>query len=248
MGKLVLTNVTAQYGGVDVSGQTNSLEVQATVAQEVSTTFASAGWEELLGGIVAFKKLMLKGFWDANTVVGPGEPDQTFFNDLGTLVLFSATVTRPQAQSDVAYFGQTLEMTYQIQNQVGKLAGYQLDGSGSGKLVRGKVLDASTQTATGTGTGVTFPAASATQAVYAGIHVTAESGTAAPSLVMTVQSDATGDAWASPTTRFTFPTFNAYGWAFMSLAGPITDTSWRTKWTITGTTPSFTYTVLLGIA
>jgi hypothetical protein len=248
MGKLVLTNVTAQYGGVDVSGQSNSIEVNATVASEVSTNFASQGWEELQGGILAFKKFMLKGFWDANAVVGPGEPDQGFFNDLGQLVLVSASVTRPQAQGDLAYFGQTMEMTYQMTNQVGKLAGFQIDGSGSGKLVRGQVLDPSTQTVTGTGTGVTLPAVTAGQTVYAGIHVTAESGTASPSLVMLVQSDATGDAWASPTTRFTFPTFNAYGWAFMSLAGPITDTGWRTKYTITGNMPSFTYAVLLGVA
>ncbi len=246
MGKLVLFNVTAQVGGVDVSGQSNSIEVNATVASEVATTFNSQGWEELLGGIIAFKKLMLKGFWDANAVVGPGEPDQGFFNDLGQLVLFSASVTRPQAQGDLAYFGQALEMTYQMTNQVGKLAGFQLDGAGSGKLVRGQVLDPSTQTATGTGTGVTLPAVAATQTAFAGIHVSAVSGTT-PALTMLVQSDATGDAWASPTTRFTFPVFNAYGWAFMSLAGPITDTGWRTKWTIAGTTPSFTYTVLLGI-
>jgi hypothetical protein len=246
MGKLVLTNVTAQYGGVDVSGQSNSIEVNATVAQEVSTNFASQGWEELQGGILAFKKFMLKGFWDANAVVGPGEPDQGFFNDLGQLVLVSASVTRPQAQGDLCYFGQTLEMTYQITNQVGKLAGFQLDGSGSGQLVRGQILDASTQTATGTGTGVVLPALDgADDVMFAGIHVATVAGTT-PSLIMTVQSDATGDVWASPTTRFTFPTFNAYGWAFMSLPGPITDTGWRTKWTIAGTLPSFTYTVLLG--
>ena len=40
----------------------------------------------------------------------------------------------------------------------------------------------------------------------------------------------------------------AAGSELVSLAGPLTDTFYRVDWTISGTTPSFSFAVVVGIA
>lgn len=70
------------------------------------------------------------------------------------------------------------------------------------------------------------------------LNVTAASGTA-PSLVVTVQDSPDGTSW---TTRDTFATKTGTGNEVRALPAGL-DTFQRVSWTITGTTPSFTFDV-----
>jgi hypothetical protein len=90
-----------------------------------------------------------------------------------------------------------------------------------------------------TGTAIAMTGPSATQSMYACLHVTAAAGT---NLVVKVQSD---DAigFPSPTDRITFSTMSAVGSQWSSVAGNLsTETHWRVVITIA----SGTFTAMCG--
>lgn len=243
MSKQPLINVTCHVGGLDISGDTNQLDVTLKAAPEKTTNFGSGGWEESIGGLLA-ADWKFKGFWEA--VSPTSEPDQTFFNSLGTVVPVAFSITRPQAQGDVAYFRQAQGVTYTPHEIVGKVRSFDLDLVGTLVSVRGQVLDAETDTATGVGEGIVLPAVGAGQTLYAQVQVIAITGTGGPTFTPVIQSD-TGPTFPAPTARIAFPAFSAYGAAQLSVAGPITDTSYRLSFAITGVTPSVQYVAYIGI-
>lgn len=104
------------------------------------------------------------------------------------------------------------------------------------------------RTTTGSGTAVAVTGPTATQRVYAALHVTAASGTS-PTLAAKIQSAPTA-GFASPTDRVTFTTATVAGWQYASIpVAAITDGWWRVVWTIGGTgSPSFTFAALAGVA
>jgi hypothetical protein len=85
---------------------------------------------------------------------------------------------------------------------------------------------------------------SATQAVFAGLHVLAVSGTDTPTLTVKLQSDAL-EAFGSSADQLTFTAATAVGAQFKTLAGANADTWWRAQWTISGTNPSFTFVLIV---
>lgn len=93
------------------------------------------------------------------------------------------------------------------------------------------------RTTTGNGTAVTGWSRSAGAAVVK-LDVTAASGTT-PSLTVTVQDSPDGSTW---TTRDTFAAKTTTGNETRSLPGGLAPNV-RASWTITGTTPSFTFSV-----
>lgn len=103
------------------------------------------------------------------------------------------------------------------------------------------------RTVTGNGTSVTQAGPTATQRVYAGLSITTVTGTT-PTCVVKLQSAPLAN-FASPTDRITFTSANAAGWQWGTTAlGAITDGFWRATWTIAGTTPSFTFAAVFGVA
>jgi hypothetical protein len=108
---------------------------------------------------------------------------------------------------------------------------------------RGVLLHPPTaRSTTANGTAVAQAGPGAGRTLYAALHVLSASGTT-PSLTVKVQSDdAVG--FPSATDRITFSAANAAGWQWGSVAGDFsTETHLRVTWTITGTTPSFTFAV-----
>lgn len=106
-------------------------------------------------------------------------------------------------------------------------------------------LNTTARTATGNSGGIQLGAVAANQFLYAAVHLTAVSGTT-PTLNLVVQSDTTG--FPSPVTALTFSQMTAAGSAIARVAGPLTDDFFRFQWTIAGTTPSFTFAAVFGIA
>lgn len=101
-----------------------------------------------------------------------------------------------------------------------------------------------TKTSTGNGTDYSLGAVSATQAVYCFLHVTSVSGTDTPTLTVKVQSSADGSSWDDV---ISMTAVTAVGAEVKSVAGANTDTHWRVIWTISGTTPSFSFIAGVGI-
>ena len=135
-----------------------------------------------------------------------------------------------------------------IEGAPGELAMGKLSASSStGPVVRGTLMHPTTtaRSTSSTGTARQLGAVSATQSVYAALHVLSVSGTSTPTLTVTVQSDTVG--FATPTSRVVFSGATAVGAQFGSAAGAITDDYWRVSWTVSGTNPSFLFGVTIGI-
>ena len=116
-------------------------------------------------------------------------------------------------------------------------------GTSKWQLIRGKIeeLNTTARVATGNSPGAALGAVTATQFLYAAVHVTAGTGT----MDIIVESE-TGGAFGSPTTVITFPQFTGAGSGIMRVAGPITDDNYRFKWTL-ASSPSFTFAAVFGI-
>lgn len=223
MAKEVLKNVAILYGGVDLSSDTNELSLGATAAEVDFTNFASAGWREVGVGL-RDAEWSFNGFWEA------AEPDASLFAGVsGTPV--TVTKTYPMVAGDIAYMMRTVRTRYELKGRVGDGAMYGLTLKGDRPMVRGKIIETlDAATANGNGGEVEVGAASATQTIYAALHVLSNSG--GGTLDVTVESDATG--FASPVTRFTFAQVSAVGSQYLTLAGPVTDTFYRAVRVIAG--------------
>ena len=244
MAAFVLDNAKLYVGGYDLSGDSHSINLVTSVEEKDSTTFGSAGYRSRLGGLRTFT-LQGQGFVE----YGVGENDAVLFANLGSTSSLLTVAADGGAAGEIGYFGQALHGRYESFDAVGEIMPFTTDFAGSGSLIRGTILeDAGTaRTSTGNGTARAIGAASASQKLYAGLHVLSVSGTT-PVLTVKVQSD-DASGFASPTDRVTFSAASAVGsqWA-TPVAGAIADTFYRVSWTISGTNPSFLFAVTVGIA
>lgn len=246
MPKLVLTNVRAFAGAVDLTGVTNKVEVEASVDAVDVTSFASAGWTELLGGL-AETSISAAGFFDPGTNLVTDE-DPALFAALGAVGPWSVA---PAGAADLAlaYLTNALEASYKpIQGAVGDAAKFEAEMKGNTRLARGAVLHppGTARTANGTGSAIQLGAVPAGKRLFANLHVLSVAGTT-PSLTARIESDDSA-GFASPTTVLTFNAATAVGGQHASVAGPITDNWFRAAWAISGSSPSFLFLVTAGIA
>jgi hypothetical protein len=246
--KFVLTNCRIFAGAVDLTSNANKVELSSEVEDKETTTFGSAGWKEFLGGL-ASTKIAAEGQWEAGDTT---KVDDDQFANIGTVggwSIIPAAASSTIAVGDLAYLTTALRQKYQLGGAVGDVAPWTCAASGTTKLVRGAVLHVpgTARTATGTGSSFQLGATSATQKLYAALHVYSIAGTASPTLTVKVQSDnATGFPSAADVITFTAAT--AVGGQFSTAAGAITDDWYRVSWTISGTNPSFLFLVTVGIA
>jgi hypothetical protein len=228
------------------------LDLQATmnsgpdvmVEAKPATTLASAGWKEVAAGLRSFQWAS-QGFLE----YGPNTVDEQL--TLAAIAQTHPVTVLPDGQADgaVAYIANALILGTKIQpGPVGELHTYDLRAVGrDAGIARGLVLHprATARTVSGTGVARQLGAVSATQRLWAALHVPAASGTT-PSLTVRVQSDDNA-GFTSPTDRITFTAAAGRTAQMSSVAGAITDQWWRVTWTVTGTTPSFRFSVAAGI-
>lgn len=247
----VLVDCRIYFDSAELTGHSNKVDVKSTVEDLDRTTFSSGGWKERKNGLVD-SEFKLEGFNQAGDL---SYPDDTFWANLGvstkplTFVPKPTTILSPPAVGDLSYLSRVLEVNYAPGGEVGKLWAWTADMSGNWPLARGVVLhpQGTARTTTANGTGVQLGALSATQRLYATLHVLGISGTATPTITVKIQSDDNA-GFSSPTDRITFTAATAIGGQALSVDGAITDDYWRAQWTISGTNPSFLFAVSAGIA
>lgn len=239
MSLLVLTNARIFAGGADLTARSNKAELAAEVEEKEATTFASAGWKELLGGLFS-SALMAEGFWEAGDL---SMVDDEMWANLGVIGAYTVC-PNGAAVGDLAWLMKTLKATYKLGGSPGDIAPWTSGASGSWPLARGKVLHppGTARTATGSGTAVEVAATSATQYDYGTLHVLSVAGTSTPTITVKIQSDVDG-TFASPTDVITFTAATAIGAQISRVIGPVTDTFFRATWTISGSSPSFLFVV-----
>lgn len=242
MGIFVATNAVIFFGSYDLTSDTNEVTSAAQVAEVDVTSFGSGGAQDLKGGIRS-SSIDLKTFLDT-ALTGS---ETAAFAQLATQNNL-VSVCPTGAANDRAMFARALESKAHPGLKVGDAMRLDVHCavSSAEQFLEGWLLQPkTTQTTTGTGTPQAEIAVSSTQKVYGGLHVFSASGTT-PTLAVTVESAAL-IGFGSPTTRLTFATQTTAGSDFQSTAGAITDANWRVKWTVGGTTPSFTFAVVIAI-
>lgn len=237
MAEHVLTGGLILFDGLDLSNSMNQVLLEHSADAKDSTCLGHTT-RRRAGGL---KQSIFSGagFFEA------AEPDKSLFNAVGAADKV-ITVSYSQSLGEVAYFLKAMLGEYQpLGADVGELAGFQLNaGCSDGALIRGTLMELSTQSASGNGTGRQLGAVSATQRVYAALHVLSVS--AGDTIDLKIQSDDNA-GFSSPTDRITFSQASAVGAQFGSLAGAITDDYWRAVWTLGGASISIRFAVAIGI-
>lgn len=229
------------HGALEVACHAKSFAAPKVAVATLDQTALCNTWAVNGAGLKSFA-------WDASLMQdhAANSLDAQLWSQIGAAV---PTTILPAGTTDgsVAYLMSALQLGYiPIDSTIGETAMAAISGNGSGACARGLLMHTPTaRTATGTGTAFQLGAVSASQRVWAALHVQAASGTT-PTLVIKLQSSAT--AGGTYTDRVTFSTASTTGSEWASALGAITHTWWRVTWTITGTSPSFTFGVSAGIS
>jgi hypothetical protein len=240
MAVLVLTDCVAWIDSHDFTTDLNTVNVDASVDDQETTTFGGSGYKTRIGGLRNVESA-LKGNWQS---AASDAVDPNAFADLG-VVDRVATFAPTSTAGSVAYFYQAANLTYNVFGGVGDLAPFdlKLTGSSYAGLVRGQVAKAKgTVSATGVlGSAVQLGAVSSSQYVYCAFHIFGTPGT---TITARIESDNASNFPSAATVATFGPLTTAGGTWVTRTIGPITDDWFRLNVTaITGT-----FTVAAAIA
>jgi hypothetical protein len=160
---------------VDLSCVSNAVALNLKTDVVDCTAFCDAYKDKLAGMTDVICDV--SGFFSADAVTG--NPDHKMFDQLALSNAVLTLCPEVGAFDTVAYFFRpTLSQYTPFEGKVGDMATFKLHGEGAAPLVKGKVMAAqAAKTITGAGTKVNLGAYSATQKLYAALHVFAASGT-----------------------------------------------------------------------
>lgn len=240
MAPIVLTDCVTWIDSHDFTTDLNSVNLDASVDDQETTTFGNAGFKTRTGGLRNVESA-LKGYWQS---AASDAVDPNAFADLGQVDKV-ATIAATSTAGSIAYLFHGVNLTYNVFGGVGDVAPFdlKLTGSNYAGLVRGQIAKAKgTVSATGAlGSAVQLGAVSATQYVYCAFHIFGTPGT---TITARIESDNASN-FPSATTVATFGPLTAAGGTWVTRTiGPITDDWFRLYVTaITGT-----FTVAAAIA
>lgn len=240
-------------GGLDISCSANQLDLSLEADSVECTTFCSGGSREFKQGLKRWTSTAT-GYGDfaaagvTTSALVPGEIIVPANQGSQFNVTWAFTGTEGSAcylsdgvLADLTPIGGTV-------GDMGMLSAMLIPDSAilGSRMVRGLLEANRTVSSSSNTTGsATLGAVSATQKLWASLHVFTLSGTS-PTLDVIVQSDTVG--FGSPTDVITFTQATTRSGQFSSLAGPNTDTFWRVKWTLGGTGgPTAAFAVSIGI-
>lgn len=246
----VLTDVGVFVGGFDLTDGASSIEMGGTCAMNERTHFSSKQYTQYLPGLKTYNA-QVAGFADYGSVTAVSRAFA--LNTVGDqhVVTGLPNVSGTHTAGDPAHFTRALRSAFQSpQGTVGDVARYAMALQSDTAMVDGKLLaPKAAVTASSTGSVVAMTGPTATQYLYAALHVFDVSGTT-PTLDVKIQSAALV-GFGSPTDRVTFTqatgsSDNTSQWA-TPVAGAITDGFWRVSYTVAGTDPSFQFAVVAGV-
>ena len=250
-------DVSLLFGATEIATQAKTFQLDASAEVLDTTALSTTGWSESIGG----KKTVTLTFglmadFTATVTEGAGSvyPQKVRSDYIVTAsaqALEARSIVLGSADGSTAYLGDSLTTSFTpVEGEPGGLAMAQLAAVYSGKVARGVLLHpgSASRTSSGTGTGRQLGAVSATQKMYAALHVLHAAGASADqSLTVIVQSD-DNSGFTSPTTRISFTAATTVSEQFSSVDGAVTDDYWRVSYTVSGTSPTFKFAVTAGIA
>jgi hypothetical protein len=239
--------VQTWIGSLDLTDHTDTINFGPMQrAMTRCTTHADGGFECYKPGLIS-GEASLKGYQDFDT---DQLDDDMSIGQLGSQ--YPITVL-PNPGNGTPTYGDPAMLSRGLlgtlnplgEGMKGEMAGIEASFPFDAAIARGLVGHPKTaRTANGNGTAVALTGPTASQRLYAGLHVFAYSGFT--NVVVKVQSDdAVG--MASPTDRITFTTVTGRTTEFASVAGSFSsETHHRVTWTVTGA-GSITFGVVFGV-
>jgi hypothetical protein len=224
---------------LDLTGDINTLGLDYG-AETVENTRMDDDTRVVAGSLltVGFSN---EGYWR--------EPvDDALFNETGQADVPVTIAPEGDAAGNLAFFFPALQTEYSPGGSVGDQLAFSVSGSGTGKLVRGRMaFPKAARTSSANSAVRNLGSVGADQRLYASLHVLAASGTN-PTLDVVIKGDTdTTFSDADETTHLTFTQATGKTSEIISSAGAISDTHFRAEATIGGTGPSFTFLVAIGI-
>lgn len=224
----------------------NQIDVGATMATQDATTFefAEGGFTNAVAGLKTFEfnATGLQDYDGATSFDAWLRANWGSYHALSCAYLGSAT-----GNACIIGYGQMggyrpfNAQVGAVPTTVGTLTG--------GRFGEGQVtaVASSAISSTGNSTPVQLGAISASQSVYAAIHVVAASGST-PSLTPRIQSASTsGGSYTNRGSAGSALADVGEQWLSTNLGSAVTDTWWRLSWTVSGSTPSFSVFAALAI-
>lgn len=220
-------------GHLDLTGKARELSFGPLKRDMVpSTTFGDGGYGTVLPGLISGEASITGNQdWAADVL-----DDEISIAQLGTQYAYSVVPnpTGTVAAGDTCWFTRgVLDQYAPMQGAVGEIASFMDHLAYDTAIPQGYVAHPLTaRTSTGTGTAVALTGPTASQKLYAALHVTAYSGFT--NVVVKVQSD-DSSGFSSATDRITFSTVTGTTNEFASVAGSFSsETHHRVSWTVTG--------------
>jgi len=246
MAGFVMLNAKVLLGGYNFSGQHNSLTLEHGAEMLDETVFqagVSGATRKFKAGLKTFS---FNGniFWDDTT-------DEVLFNRIAADRAEMSFAPVGETEGDIVFCTRGVNATYNpVSGAVGELLQATMEGRNSNTpLVRAQLMKYGTVTATGNSTGVQLGSA-ANKIVYSCLHVLAPAiaGGGGEQVIVTIESDDNA-GFTSATTRLTHTTKTVLGsdWQQAAIGAGVTDNYWRAKWTVSGSAPSFSIYVSVGI-
>ena len=227
MAKLIVNGALA-LGAYNLTTNTMALTVDMSADEVVGTAFGDSFVNHLPDALLK-ASIGVQGYQE---FANPDSAIQAALGAGSTVV----TAAAGRSDGDRAWFLNSLISKYSFGGSVGEAGKFDLGCATSDRLITGWLQAYGSKTSTGNSTGVQIGALSATQSMYASLHVITATGT---TLDVTVESD-DNSGFTSATTRITFTQVTTTPVAYLSsVAGAVTDDYWRMKWTISGGGPYY---------
>ena len=252
MSQLVFKNAKVLFGGCDLSANLNQVDCTVGAKMVDDNVFGDTS-ESYVAGLIS-TSIDVTGYWDAVLTGNPDGADNTLFPAVGVddklISVFPDGYTEGTLTDQGIGLLSTLASYTPINGKHGELLGLKAKAAARGLPLRAIPLKNSTTAFAGTGTGTKFNIGnlSASQYLYAGLHVIGYTGTA-PTLDMLIQSDTDASA-GGEVTRITFAQVGQATGGFYAtrLAGPVTAPWWWAKWTVGGSaSPGYKFLVWMAI-
>lgn len=235
MAAVVVKNFRAYLADLQISASMAALAIEMT-ADAVDKTSIQDTARTFIGGLPT-GRISASGFVDL------GVSESSLFGAVGVSGRPLTVLPGPMAQAELCYFMEALQASFQPGAQIGELYKFTLDGSANGPIIRGFITADQSTGSSSTGAGIQLGAVSASQRLYAALHVLSNSG--GGTLDVQIESDDNA-LFSSSNSRLAFTQRSAVGSEFKSVAGAITDDYFRASFTIAGG-GTWTFIVAIGV-
>lgn len=243
MANIVLKECKLYWEGYDFSGKMHTLSLPVAQTALPANVFGISS-NVYLPGMKSFE-FSAGGYHDNATVLDPDKYIEAEMSSSDTIVTVCPT---DGAEGEPAYSMKANTTSYTpVDGGVGAVAGFDFSAQGTGKIIRGLIMQNGQETISGSGTAREIKGLDEGDVAYVTVHCTELDAT---SLQVIIRSDV-DTGMGTPTTRdFGLVTFTAIGaqWGtYTAGAGISADDCWDVTFVLTGGNTTATFVVNLFI-